>query len=496
MNVLVIDVGTSSMRGILFDHCGYCLSEEQRQYQAEYLEDSRVEQDPEQWVDALYSIVKKTAQRAKKERNTIDAVVLTSQRSSVIPVDREIKPLCHAIMWQDKRTNAICESRKHFNGEIFELCGSRVNPVFSGPKMTWIREERPEIYEKTYKFMVISDYLLYHMTGRICTDYTYGSRSLLMNIRTHRWDQRLLEIFNVEKERLCELVEPGSVCGYVTEAFAAETGCPAGIPVITAGGDQQCGAIGQGVVRPGVLSVTTGTGGYLVTETEGVPENMEQDVICNCSSIGGQYILESSVLTCCSAFDWFRKEFFPGRTFDEINRLIEGTPVGANGCLCVPHFMGRSTPDWNNMAKGVFADITLKTTKQDMLRSLLEGICFEIRNGIDIMNKYVQVSDICINGGLSNSGTFNEIQANVYNKKIIRRGKDDATARGALMIATAALGQYENVEKAFEQISKKDEIKVYVPDAEKVKEYERCRARMNQIYRDISQKGRQEWKKR
>ena len=158
----------------------------------------------------------------------------------------------------------------------------------------------------------------------------------------------------------------------------------------------------------------------------------------------------------CSAFDWFRRQFYPDSSFDEINREVEQTPIGSHGCLCIPYFMGRSTPDWNNMAKAEFANVTLGTTKQDMLRSLLEGICYEIRNGIDIMNKYVKVSDIYINGGLSNSVPFNDIQTNVYGMKIIRRGKADATARGALMIAVTAMGIFENVEKAFECISRQD----------------------------------------
>ena len=106
--------------------------------------------------------------------------------------------------------------------------------------------------------------------------------------------------------------------------------------MITAGGDQQCGAIGQGVVKKGVMSVTTGTGGYLITATDQVPENLEQDAICNFSSVKGQYILESSVLTCCSAFDWFRRQFYPDSSFDEINREVEQTPIGSHGCLCVP----------------------------------------------------------------------------------------------------------------------------------------------------------------
>ena len=291
MNVLVIDVGTSSMRGILFDHHGKSLTQKQELYQATYMENSWVEQDPADWENALYSIIRQVTEEAGKMNEEIGAISITSQRSSVIPVDEKIQPLSNAIMWQDKRTNHLCEMLENLNDKVFSLCGSRVNPVFSASKMTWIREERPEIYEKTYKFMVIPDYLIYLMTGNLYTDYTYGSRSLLMNIRTHEWDDELLEIFRVEKEKLCNLIEPGSVCGYTTERFAEITGCKTGIPVITAGGDQQCGAIGQGVVKKGTLSVTTGTGGYLIAQTDQVPDNLEQDVICNFSSVKGQYIL-------------------------------------------------------------------------------------------------------------------------------------------------------------------------------------------------------------
>lgn len=278
MNVLVIDVGTSSMRGILFTEQGEVLTEKQDLYCATYMENSWVEQNASDWENALYSVTKSAFDDAKKSGWKIDAIAITSQRSSVIPVDEDYHPLCNAIMWQDKRTNEICEKLNNQNDKIFSLCGSRVNPVFSASKMTWIREERPEIYRKTYKFMVIPDYLIYLMTSECCTDYTYGSRSLLMNIHTHQWDDELLGIFRVEKDKLCRLIEPGSVCGTTTQKFSELTGCPEGIPVITAGGDQQCGAIGQGVVRKGILSVTAGTGGFLITATNEVPENLEQDV--------------------------------------------------------------------------------------------------------------------------------------------------------------------------------------------------------------------------
>lgn len=485
MTVLCIDVGTSSMRGILFDHTGQSLAEHQEFYRPVYLGNSWVEQPPSDWENALYSILKQIAAKAEFKNIKIDAISLTSLRSSTIPVDENIRPLCNAIMWQDKRVNELCERLQPENDRVFDLCGARINPVFSGVKMMWVKEERPEIYSKTYKFMVVPDYLIYLLTGEVCTDYTYGSRSNLMNLRTHQWDRELLKIFCIEEKKLCRLVEPGSICGYTTENLMQLTGFPKDVPVITAGGDQQCGALGQGVVKPGILSVTAGTGGFLITNADHVPGNLEQDVICNYSSIRGQYIIESSILTCCSAFDWFRKEFFEGCSFDELAKIIENTPPGSNGCLCVPYFMGRSTPDWNNMAKGIFANVTLSTTKKDMLRSLLEGICFEIRNGIKTMNKYVSVSDIFVNGGLTNSIPFNEMQANVYGMKIIRRGKADATSRGALMVALTAMGVCQTVEEAFSAISLNDEVKVYLPDENIVLLYEKCCEQMNLLYQKV-----------
>lgn len=485
MNVLVLDVGTSSMRGILMSHLGEVLAGRQYLYQVTYLENSWVEQDPQDWVGALTEILTDVAAQAKEKNVSIDAITMTAQRSSAIPMDENIKPLTRAIMWQDKRTNQICQELEAQNDRIFQLCGARVNPVFTGCKMTWIRENQPEVYAKTYKFMVIPDYLNYIMTGRICTDDTFGSRTNLMNLHTKQWDDELLEMFRVEKEKLVPIVETGTVIGHLTKEFAGKTGCPAGIPVLSSGGDQQCGAIGQGVVREGVISVTAGTGGFLVTAVNQVPENLKSDVICNCSSVKGQYILESSVLTCCSAFDWFCRTFYENGSYEVVNRELEQSPLGANNCLCIPYFQGRSTPDWNNEAKGVFANITLNTRKCDLLRSLLEGICYELGNGVETMKAYVPLTDIYINGGLTNSDPFNDMQCNVYGTKVIRRGKTDATARGALIVALMGLGVYKTAEEAFEVLSKNGEEKVYEPDPEKIEAYRVHREEMNRMYQEL-----------
>lgn len=482
MNILVLDVGTSSMRGILFSSEGTELASKQCLYRADYMGNGWVEQDPRDWEDTMFDILRSVSGTAKEKGRTIDGISITSQRSSVIPVDRSVRPLCRAIMWQDKRTTEICKRLAPENERIFRLCGSRVNPVFSASKMTWLRRERADLYEKTYKFLVIPDYLIYLLTGNLCTDHTYGSRSLLMNLRTHQWEEELLGLFEVERDKLCPLIEPGSICGYLSKTAAERADCREGIPVITAGGDQQCGTIGQGVVKEGILSVTAGTGGFLITAVEDIPDNLKPDVICNASSIKNQYILESSVLTCSSAFDWFRSQFYENASYEELNAILEKTKAGANSVICVPYFQGRSTPDWNSQAKAAFSNITLHTEKADLLRALLEGICYEIGNGIETMKRYVEIQNILINGGLTNSEVFNQIQCDVYGMDLIRRGKTDATARGALMVALQACGVFRTVADAFEGIGNSEEVRSYHPNKENQERYQKGRQEMNRLY--------------
>ncbi len=485
MNILVLDVGTSGMKGVLMDNKGEKLVSTCRKYSVTFMQDGRVEQNPFDWKKAMLGILKEIVAKAETMKVSVDAISLTSQRSSVVAVDHNMNPWGNAIMWQDKRTKDICRELEKENDLIFQRCGAKVNPLFSGSKMTWIRENCPEIYEKTYKFLVIPDYLIYILTGKLCTDYTYGSRSLLMNIHKCEWDKEQLRMFRVDEEKLCDLVKPGSICGETTFEIEKETGCKKGIPVITAGGDQQCGAIGQGVVKEGCLSVTVGTGGFLVTAVNKIPEDLKSDVICNIHAVKESYILESNIITCCSALDWFKREFYENWSYEEMNAEAEKSPAGANGCLCVPYFQGRSTPDWNNDAKGLFANITLGTRKRDILRSLLESIAYEIDNGIWIMNGYKNITEINVNGGLTNSAVFNEIQCNVYGRKILKRGDSDSTVRGAYMVAAVTLGLYDTVEDAFEALDKDHEIKEYIPKDHTVRKYEACRQKMNEIYEQV-----------
>ncbi|MCD8104968.1 MAG: hypothetical protein LUF35_08210 [Lachnospiraceae bacterium] len=489
MSFLIIDVGTSSMRGFLFKRNGEKIAGCQEKYEPVKYSDGRIEQSPETWTESLVRICRKISSESGKHKNSINAVVVTAQRSSVIPVDYTGKPLMDAIMWQDSRNTEICKELETKNDLVFRKSGAVINTVFSGSRMMWIERNCPELSEKIYKYLNVPEYLIHIMTGKYGTDVTYGSRTHLMNIREREWDTELLSVFGIRKEQLCKLHEAGDVLGTVTLSFSAETGIPEGIPVISAGGDQQCAAIGLGAVHEGEISLVLGTGGFLMAPSEQVPENLNKHMICNCSSVKGQYITEANVLTCCSAFDWYCNNFYnreTGKTdYEYINQELEGLDGYVSGAIVLPYFQGRSTPKWNPMARAVFGGITLNTDRRELLKALLEAIFMEIQNNICSFNAYSNITKAYISGGLSKSDVMNQLQADIYGIDLFHMEDSEASATGALMVALVSLGEESAYDTAFEHICGSRNVDCYHPRMKLHKEYEQKRKRMNYMYQSL-----------
>lgn len=486
-HILVVDVGTSSMRGVLYDRDGQILRVLQRKYRVSYLSDAMAEQDPRDWEDALFAILRDLSAYVRRNGLAIGALALTCQRSSVLPVTREGAPLRDAIMWLDKRNAAICAGMEDAEADVFRVTGARLNTVFSGSKMTWLRRNEPDVYQKAYKLLTVADYLAWLLTGEFKTDHTYGSRSLLMDIRTRRWDGEMLRLFEVDEEKLCQLIEPGSVLGYTTERLAELTGCPAGVPLVSAGGDQQCAALGMGVLREGDMEITTGTGGFLLAFADRVPEGLRPDVICGAHAIPGRYVLESSMLSCASLYDWCLRQFYQDTSgpylYEAINRDVLKSPAGANGCIALPYFQGRGTPDWNSRARGSFLNLTLHTQRADMARAILEAVALEGANNIEVLERYTGGGgSLYISGGLTHCAEFNRIQASAYGREILQSGNAEQTALGAWASAAVATGLYAGYGEALGRAKQWDKMTAYQPDPEWAALYREKRAEMNRLY--------------
>lgn len=479
---LIIDIGTSSMRGILFDSQGNNLYEDQLRYQPEYHKDGSVIQDAHVFYDHCLNITQKCAAFAKKNGYQIQAISMTSQRSSLIPV-RNGEPTDHAIMWQDTRVNNLVKEYAAYNDFFIKRSGSRLNAVYLGAKISWLKLNKPDIYAKSDKMLNIPSYLIYQMTGDCSTDTTYGSRTNLMNMRALDWDDDLLKILGIDRDKLPRITKPGEISGRITPEYAKLSGLPEGTPLISAGGDQQCAAMGEGLLNNDAVSINTGTGGYIIKNIDELPEEFTDYLVYNCSSIPGKYILEIDLLACSSILNWFVNNFYGSVNgdYDQINADIAQCYGKDINVTAIPYPKGKSVKTNDTRIRTAFTNIGLSTTKQDMLYALMTSLFMEINDGINILRSYGPISSVIIGGGLTNSRIMNQMQADAYGLKIHKSPVTESTAIGALISVLVNQGVYTTFETAYQQVVH-GETEYYTPNTQNVQYQREFNGRKQELY--------------
>ncbi|MDO5445137.1 MAG: FGGY-family carbohydrate kinase [Eubacteriales bacterium] len=473
MNILSLDIGTTSMRGILYDENGSTIT--MKSILTPLISDCKLntmEQKPEVYTDGITEICKAIA-----SEYTVDAISVTAFRSAPTLVDRSGNALHNFIMWQDTRNAEICSRLQYANRQVYKTTGSSINTVFTASKLTWFKENTEELYKRAYKGIIVPDYIIHFMTGAFSTDYTYGSRTLLMDIRSLSWSREMCELFRVDEEKLCDLVPQGSISGTVTKEFSQLTGIRQGVPVISAGGDQQCGALGLGVMDSATIEVNSGTGSFVISLTD-EPELSNSSVICNVSAVPGKYTQEMNIIASASALNWLIREVFPEYwgeepNFEAINKIAEETPAGCHGVWAIPHFQGCGSRSWNPDATAVFGGLTLSTHRNDMIRALYEGIASEIAKSINILPEVCrEAKEIAVAGGLSNSDIYLKILCDMTGRKLIRSHNVQATGLGAFISAAAATGLYGSFPEALSAVRKNEECDVMIPNEDNVRFYD------------------------
>ena len=489
MSILVLDIGTTSMRGILYEKNGEKIALSRRDNHLVFLGDSLIEEDPQEFADNTLSIIQELLQTYPAD--LVEAVAVTSQRSSIIPVDISGHPLLPTIMWQDTRNRSICNELSVYNARLFQLTGAEVSTVFSGSKMTWIRRNQPEIYQRVHKFLNIPEYVCFGMTGRFVSDTTYASRTGLFDLRRGYWHPELLRLYEVEEDKLCELIEPGETAGHITETYAGLSGLKAGIPVLHCGGDQQCAAIGHGILEEGDLSITMGTGGFIAAACDRLPPTLPERMIWNRSSIAGHFIMEANVLSCGAALEWCARELY-GMEVIDYGRLEEEIRKEnfVSSCLVVPYFSGRGAPDWDPEARAVFANITTATRRSEIFKSTMESIFMEIAGHLNDFEREVPIRNIYCGGGMTASPALNQLQADVYGRPVICTDDPEATGLGCLTVALAGLGEYTSAAEAWKHLSIERKLTEYKPDLRKNRQYEDKRRQMEALYQSVRRGNR------
>lgn len=490
-SILAVDIGSTSMRAILYEENGTVIHTCQRGTIPEYKAHGRiVELDAVKFVTALMDLLKESGTYCQNKAITIIAISVTSQRSSVVPVDKRGEPLAPFITWHDKRTVPICEELSRYENQVYEITGLRISPVLSAVKMTWIRQQQPDLYRRTAKMLGVQDLAINTMCGTFVTDHSLASNTTLLNLRTRQWDQEMLDIFSVNPAHLCDLVEPGSICGRTNSKLQRLTEIPEGTPVISAGGDQQCAALGLGITSEGKLKCTTGTGSYLIAHSDAPVIDEKKRFLCKIGAIPGTYNLEAGMLTAGTIYRWYLSQFYGGDSgdleVDVINRDVLSSPPGANGVLMLPYFEGSGAPYWNPDDTGAFWGLKLSTTRADMARAVCEGIVMGMaENVILFKEKLGEISQICISGGMTEFAPYNQLQADIYGSDVALYANREATSLGAWISAAVTCGLYSSYGEAFNIVQPPESKVTFSPDSEKNSFYKKLNLKRKKFYQAI-----------
>ena len=489
--ILTVDIGSTSMKAVQHDGSGAVLHSLSRSTLPEYLADKQVQMEAGKLKSQLLSLLKESYDYIAVQGLKLTAISVTSQRSSVVPVDGKGVPLAPIIMWHDKRTIPLCDELQAHDNRVFELSGMTISPVFSAVKMLWFRRHQPKIYQKAAKMLGIHDFALFTLCGRFITDTSLASSTNLLNIHTGQWDKELLDIFSVDTHLLCDVIPPGSVCGMTHETLHGATGIPVGTPVISAGGDQQCGALGQGIITPGKIKCTTGTGSYLLAYADRAVIDPQKRFLCKVGAIPGTYCLEAGIFTTGTVYRWFVQQFYKEidaeQAFEVINQEVMQSPAGANGVLMMPHFEGSGAPLWNPEDNGVFYNIHLSTSRGDMARAILEAIVLEMMENIRLFERHVGKADIIsVAGGMTRFPFYNQLQADIFNARVVTYSNSEATALGAWISAAVTCGLFNTHSEAFESARLTGEETVYQPNAEQSAFYQDVGEKRKLLYRALA----------
>ncbi|MDZ4861484.1 MAG: xylulokinase, partial [Candidatus Hydrogenedentes bacterium] len=363
------------------------------------------------------------------------------------------------------------------------------------PKILWLRDNEPHLYEKLKKVLLPKDYIRLVLTGDYATDVADASGTLLFNVRDRAWHTELMSMLDIDPSLMPRAYEGTEITGELSEEAANLTGLPAGIPVVAGGGDQAAGGIGNGIVRKGVISSTVGTSGVVFAFADTISLDPKGRVHTFCHSVPGKWHVMGVVLSAGGALRWFRDTLCPTEKaaavergydpYDVIAAAAANVAPGAEGLTFLPYLSGERTPHKDPYARGAFVGLSLKHTRAHMARAVFEGVAFAMRDSLEIIREMgVAITQVRASGGGARNAFWRQVQADINKAPLVTTNIDEGPAYGAALLATVATGIYRTVEEACDAIIKvEDECK---PNDAHSSVYDACFREYQETYKALA----------
>ena len=461
MNFLGIDVGTGGSRAVLIDTRGSIVASATIEH-APFASPQTgwAEQDARDWWRASAAAVRAVLSKDGVRAEEITAVGLSGQMHGAVLLDEQDEVLRPSIIWCDQRTDAQCRALTEKVGAA-RLIELTCNPALTGftlPKVLWVRELEPEIWQRARTVLLPKDYVRFRLTGDKATDVSDASGMLLLNVAERKWSDAMLDATELDEKLLPRVYESQEVTGTISAAGAEATGLRAGTVVVAGAGDQAGGAVGMGIVRPGTVSATIGTSGVVFAVTDRPSLDPHGRVHTFCHAIPERWHVMGVTQAAGLSLRWFRDQFGAGAhdgrdPYERLSEEAASVRAGADGALWTPYLMGERTPHLDPHARAALVGLTANHTRAHIIRAILEGVAFSLRDTFEIFREMsVPVETIRLGGGGARSFLWRQIQADVYGHEVETVEAEEGAAYGAALLAGVGGGVWPTVDAACEAV--------------------------------------------
>ncbi len=490
--VIGVDCGTSGTKTVLFDEKGAVIASKTIEYPMYQPKNGYAEQDPADWANAMINTIKAVMAQSGVKREDVKGIGISGQMHGLVMLDKDNNVLRKSIIWCDQRTAAEVDEMNRIVGRE-RLVEITANPALTGwtaAKILWVKNNEPEIYSKVAHILLPKDYLRFILTGEYATEVSDASGMQLLNVPDRCWSDELLNAFEIDRSWLGKVYESCEVTGTLTKKMSEELGLCENTIVVGGAGDNAAAAVGTGVVEDGKAFTTIGTSGVVFAHTSKISIDKQGRVHTCCAAVPGSWHVMGVTQGAGLSLKWFRDNFCMAEKetaklmgVDEyflMDKGAEKVPVGANKLLYLPYLMGERTPHLDPDARGVFFGLSAIHTRCDMLRAVMEGVTYSLRDCVEVFREMgVSVSDMTACGGGGSSKLWRSMLADLFNSKVKTAASKEGPALGVGILAAVGAGLYSSVREACGAIVRTD--KVQTPDPENAGEYEKY----YQLYREI-----------
>ncbi len=485
--MLGLDIGTSGAKAAIVDTAGNVLGVGRREYGLVTPQPGWAEQDPAIWLDAAVSTTRDALAQSAIRSQDIAAIGLSGQMHTTVCLDRHGAPLRPAITWADQRTGPqVQEVYRRLGRE--RLARWTQNPLATGftlANLLWLQENEPATYAAIAHVLLPKDYLRYYLTGEIGTEATDASGTSLLDVAAGTWNGELLEVFGINPAILPPIQQSAAVAGTLRRDVASVLGLRANIPVAYGSADQPAQAVGNGIIQPGVLSSTIGTGGQLLAPGARPAYDPELRLHTFCHAVPDLWYNLAAILTAGLSFSWLRR-VLRADSYAALADEAAGIAPGADGLFFLPHLAGERTPHMNPAARGVFFGLTLRHDRAHLARAVMEGVVFSLRQGLELIKSLgVPVNRVVASGGGTRHPLWLRLQGDIYNEAVYQTRTEEAAAFGAALLGGVAAGLFASVDDACAATVSMSDV-VAEPDPANVTLYDELYHQYTQLYPALS----------